>query len=184
MKLIEQDVVTPDKIKGQFDMAIYWFSASRYQPKSQPVLIVDKGENLEHFKNSGTVYLMEYPVRIGVLLDRIKHIIAGARTVLHTEYRFSHYLLKLQENRLLDMNDAGGDIRLTEKERDILYALVTAPGYTLSRQALMDKVWAYADGVETHTLETHIYRLRQKIEKDSSAPDILLTCPEGYVLRV
>jgi DNA-binding response OmpR family regulator len=184
MKLIGQDVVMPDKIKGQFDVALYWLCTSRYQTQSQPVLVVDQAQNLEKFKNSGTVHLMEYPVRMGVLLDRVKNIISSARTVSDGEYRFSYYLLKPHENRLLILDGRGGDIRLTEKERDILYALVNAPGHTLSRQALMDRVWAYADGVETHTLETHIYRLRQKIEKDSGAPEILLTCPEGYVLRV
>lgn len=74
-------------------------------------------------------------------------------------------------------------IRLTEKEVAILCFLKESAGSSVSRQALLDAVWAYADGVETHTLETHIYRLRQKIEADPSTPEILLTAEDGYRLN-
>ncbi len=77
----------------------------------------------------------------------------------------------------------GSIIRLTEKETAILVHLKAAPNQTLSRQSLLDKVWSYADGVETHTLETHIYRLRQKIEPNPSSPVLLLTQGDGYSLQ-
>ena len=71
-------------------------------------------------------------------------------------------------------------IRLTEKERDILMILIEAGGRPISRTDLLDRVWAYVDGVETHTLETHIYRLRQKIESDPTRPTLILTDEDGY----
>ncbi len=73
-------------------------------------------------------------------------------------------------------------LRLTEKETAILLCLKESEGERVSRQKLLEDVWAYAEGVETHTLETHIYRLRQKIERDPSAPEILLTAEDGYRL--
>ncbi|MFA5592980.1 MAG: helix-turn-helix domain-containing protein [Micavibrio sp.] len=72
-------------------------------------------------------------------------------------------------------------VRLTEKEVDILLYLFkeAAP---VSREDLLRHVWEYAHDVQTHTLETHIYRLRQKIEKDPASPSILVTVEEGYAL--
>lgn len=76
----------------------------------------------------------------------------------------------------------GQQTRLTEKERDILLVLLDAGGAVVLRRELLDSVWGYASGVETHTLETHIYRLRQKIESDPARPQILCTAEDGYVL--
>jgi DNA-binding response OmpR family regulator len=73
-------------------------------------------------------------------------------------------------------------LRLTEKETAILAHMKEAGGKPVSRQELLEHVWSYVPDVETHTLETHIYRLRQKIEDDPSSPKILITQGDGYVL--
>lgn len=73
-------------------------------------------------------------------------------------------------------------VRLTEKEVALLVILHAAGGEVVSREQLLRDVWEYADNVETHTLETHIYRLRQKIEVDPSVPQILKTAENGYYL--
>lgn len=78
----------------------------------------------------------------------------------------------------------GASIRLTGKESGILLLLLQAEGGRVDRADLLDKVWGYVDGVETHTLETHIYRLRQKIEPDPAKPSLLLTDGDGYRLSV
>jgi hypothetical protein len=76
--------------------------------------------------------------------------------------------------------DAGGEpLRLTEKEVAILLYLYQAGG-AVSKAEILARVWGYADTAETHTLETHIYRLRQKIERDPSNPAIVLTDGDGY----
>src|SRR5947207_2619924 len=73
-------------------------------------------------------------------------------------------------------------VRLTEKETAILRFLYRAGQTPVSRETLLQEVWGYNSGVTTHTLETHIYRLRQKIEKDAANPEILVTEAGGYKL--
>jgi DNA-binding response OmpR family regulator len=73
-------------------------------------------------------------------------------------------------------------IRLTDKETNILKYLYRAGGKVISREELLTEVWGYNAGVTTHTLETHVYRLRQKIEPDPTGPKILITEAGGYRL--
>ena len=80
---------------------------------------------------------------------------------------------------------AGGErkIRLTEKETAILKYLYRTGKKCVSRETLLDEVWGYNAGVTTHTLETHVYRLRQKIETDPQNASLLITEPGGYRLN-
>ena len=73
-------------------------------------------------------------------------------------------------------------MRLTEKETAILKYLYRTGDKVVSRDVLLNEVWGYNAGVTTHTLETHIYRLRQKIEPDPSNAKLLVTEPGGYRL--
>jgi len=74
-------------------------------------------------------------------------------------------------------------IRLTDKEKNLLRVLYRAGERPVSRQSLMDAVWGYHPGVTTHTLETHIYRLRQKMEQDPANWSLLITTEGGYRLK-
>ncbi len=67
------------------------------------------------------------------------------------------------------LSPKGNKIRLTEKETAILRYLYRAGQRPVSRETLLQEVWGYNSGVTTHTLETHVYRLRQKVEKDAAA---------------
>jgi len=75
----------------------------------------------------------------------------------------------------------GRKVRLTEKETNILKFLHASSG-TVPRDILLHEVWGYSPAVATHTLETHIYRLRKKIEQDPAKAQILLTEGGGYRL--
>jgi len=82
---------------------------------------------------------------------------------------------------LLD-EEKGQKVRLTEKETSILKYLYRSGKKVVNRETLLSDVWGYNPGVTTHTLETHVYRLRQKIERDPSSSVILVTEPGGYRL--
>src|SRR5262249_9275226 len=80
------------------------------------------------------------------------------------------------------LNPEGNEVRLTEKETGVLRYLCRAGQRPVSRETLLQEVWGYNSGLTTHTLETHIYRLRQKIEKDAASPAILVSQAGGYKL--
>ncbi len=84
--------------------------------------------------------------------------------------------------KMLVSPDTDNKIRLTEKEAAILKYLLRSGASVIGRDELLDEVWGYNSGVTTHTLETHVYRLRQKLEKDPSNAEILVTEPGGYRL--
>ena len=73
-------------------------------------------------------------------------------------------------------------MRLTDKEAAILSHLLAADG-VVGRDELLAGVWGYGEGVDTHTVETHVYRLRQKIEDDPAQASVLLTEAGGYRLN-
>lgn len=85
-------------------------------------------------------------------------------------------------DRVLLTEEGEEKTRLTEKEITLLRTLAEAGPEGVSRADLLEKVWGYRNDLETHTLETHIYRLRQKLEVDPLAPRLLLTLESGYAL--
>ena len=90
------------------------------------------------------------------------------------------YTFRPASKLLVDGN--GGKIRLTEKETSILKYLYRAGERVVTRDVLLHEVWGYNAGVTTHTLETHVYRLRQKIEPEPANARLLLTEAGGYRL--
>jgi DNA-binding response OmpR family regulator len=120
------------------------------------------------------------PFKFAVLLARIR---AQLRSHEHSEgavFRLGSYEFRPAAKMLVDDNQR--KIRLTEKETNILKYLYRAGEKPVSREELLAEVWGYNAGVTTHTLETHVYRLRQKIESDPSNARLLLTEAGGYRL--
>ena len=73
-------------------------------------------------------------------------------------------------------------VELTEKEVDILQCLINSGQETVDRDTLLKTVWNYSPDVTTHTLETHIYRLRQKLEIDASIPRLIISKDGGFTI--
>ncbi len=113
-------------------------------------------------------------IRLGAVLDDVMRVDAACDGLVIGGYRLDIYTHILSDG-------AGAEISLTEKESALLRLLHEAGG-VVSRERILREVWEYGDGVETHTLETHIYRLRQKIEGEPSEPRILKTADDGYYL--
>ena len=123
------------------------------------------------------------PFRLNVLLARLR---AHLRQHVQSEdavFTIGPYSFRPAAKLLLD-EASNLKVRLTEKETAILKYLYRAGDSVVGRDQLLHEVWGYNAGVTTHTLETHVYRLRQKIEREPGKAAILLTEPGGYRLAV
>jgi DNA-binding response OmpR family regulator len=120
------------------------------------------------------------PFKLPVLLARIRAQLRQHEQSEDAVFGVGPYTFKPAMKLLVD--EAEKKIRLTEKETNILKYLYRANAQVVARDVLLHEVWGYNAGVTTHTLETHIYRLRQKIEPDPSQARILVTEAGGYRL--
>ena len=121
------------------------------------------------------------PFRLSVLLARLR---AHLRQSEHSDdavLRIGPYTFQPGAKLMVD-GSGRKKVRLTEKETAILKYLYRAGDRVIGRDTLLGEVWGYNAGVTTHTLETHVYRLRQKIERDPAHAEILVTEPGGYRL--
>lgn len=120
------------------------------------------------------------PFRFGVLLARIRAHLRQHEQSENAVFTIGPYTFRPAAKLL--MRGDSLKVRLTEKETAILKYLYRADRQVVGRDVLLHEVWGYNAGVTTHTLETHIYRLRQKIESDPSSAEILVTETGGYKL--
>jgi DNA-binding response OmpR family regulator len=130
--------------------------------------------------DSGANDYVAKPFKLPVLLARIRAQLRQHEQSEDAVFAVGPYTFKPAAKMLLDERDK--KIRLTEKETNILKYLYRANDLVVPRDELLHEVWGYNAGVTPHTLETHIYRLRQKIEPDPSNARILVTEPGGYRL--
>lgn len=120
------------------------------------------------------------PFRFAVLLARIRAQLRQHEQSEDATFAVGPYTFKPSQKLLID--EKGSKVRLTEKEAAIIKYLYRADQKVVTRDVLLEEVWGYNSGVTTHTLETHVYRLRQKIERDPSNAEILVTDSGGYKL--
>ncbi len=120
------------------------------------------------------------PFKFPVLLARIRSQLRTHEQSEDAVFTLGPYTFKPAHKMLVTEEDK--KIRLTEKETNILKFLYRSNDGTVARDVLLHEVWGYNAGVTTHTLETHIYRLRQKIEPDPSNARLLVTESGGYRL--
>jgi DNA-binding response OmpR family regulator len=122
------------------------------------------------------------PFRLGELLARLRAQLRQHEASEDAAFTIGPYTFQPGSKMLID-RARSKKIRLTEKETSILRYLCRSGEHAVSRETLLGEVWGYNAGVNTHTLETHIYRLRQKIEADPANATILVTAPGGYRLQ-
>ena len=150
--------------------------------KKPIIMLINQNSNLDipdDQNHKADEYIIK-PFRYPVLLKSIETQLHKFKKSKNTQYSIGKYAFK-PNSKILETNESRS-IRLTEKENNILKFLYKNLGNTVSRETLLHEVWGYNSKVTTHTLETHIYRLRQKIEDDPSNACFLITEPGGYKL--
>ncbi len=130
--------------------------------------------------NAGANDYIAKPFRVNELMARLQAQLRLFDTSEDAVFTIGQYTFRPAAKLLLGPDKKR--IRLTAKEVDILKFLYRQANRVVSRQVLLDEVWGYNASVTTHTLETHVYRLRQKIEVDPSNCRLLMTAPGGYKL--
>ncbi|HEX9836229.1 MAG TPA: response regulator transcription factor [Alphaproteobacteria bacterium] len=131
--------------------------------------------------DSGANDYVVKPFHLGVLLARMRAQLRQHERSEDAVFTIGPFSFRPAAKTLHD-DRTNRKIRLTEKEAAILKFLYRARERVTSRDVLLNEVWGYNAGVTTHTLETHVYRLRQKIERDPAHAEILITEPGGYRL--
>jgi len=151
--------------------------------KKPIIMLINRNSNLDipdDQSHKADEYIVK-PFRYPVLLKSIETQLHKFKKSENTQYNIGNYVFK-PNSKILESNE-NRSIRLTEKENNILKFLYKNLGNFISREILLHEVWGYNSTVTTHTLETHIYRLRQKIEDDPSNACFLITEPGGYKLH-
>lgn len=157
----------------------------RRQGVKVPIIILtgsDDEADVVRGLDAGANDYIAKPFRLAELLARVR---AQLRTFENSEdavFTIGPYTFR-PSAKLLEDAAKKRRIRLTEKEAAILKFLYRAGTRPVARQVLLNEVWGYNAAVTTHTLETHIYRLRQKIEPDPSNAKLLITEGGGYRLN-
>jgi DNA-binding response OmpR family regulator len=131
--------------------------------------------------DSGANDYITKPFRLNVLLARVRAQLRQHELSEDAVFTIGPYTFRPSAKLLVD-EFGRKKVRLTEKETAILKYLYRAGDKIIGRETLLNEVWGYNAGVTTHTLETHVYRLRQKIERDPQRAQILVTEPGGYRL--
>ena len=156
----------------------------RREPINVPILMLtaadSEGDTVLGLDAGANDYVTK-PFRLNVLLARLR---AHLRQSDHRDdavFAIGPYTFQPGAKLMTDASRRK-KVRLTEKETAILRYLYHAGDRAIDRSTLLGEVWGYNAGVTTHTLETHVYRLRQKIERDPTNAEILVTEPGGYRL--
>ncbi len=150
-----------------------------------PILMLtgsDAEADVVHGLSAGADDYIAKPLRFPVLMARLRSQLRSFESSMHRTIGIGPYTFHPGEKMLREPGRRR--IPLTDKETRILRHLCRTPGEGVARQVLLGEVWGYGPQISTHTLETHIYRLRQKIEPDPSQPRLLLFGDGCYVLHM
>ena len=143
------------------------------------LIIIDKNDSklLSHKKinTNNIVFFNEFPIHIEKFLDRINTQLIQKKYNYQSKIEIKKYLLNLN-SRVISFEKK--DLKLTEREIDIILHLNNNNEQSIEK--LQNEVWRYSLGLETHTVETHIYRLRKKIKDKFNDENFILSCEDGY----
>lgn len=157
------------------DLKLIPCNSSDISDENEFLAVIDPSKNKK--TDTPSLSTSSFPLRLGSILDEIETLL------LQDQYDpFINYLSYKLDWDEFTLYHHGKAISLTDRERTIIAELLLAKDKGCNRDYLLSRVWRYRSDLDTHTLETHIYRLRQKIESEPEKPEYLETIPNGYRL--
>jgi len=121
------------------------------------------------------------PINILALLEKFKNLIEQNIVALSEIKKFKEFNYS---SRLKTIYVGDASLYLTDKENEIFQTLIDNKNISLNKKQLLSKVWNYSEDIDTHTLETHIYIMRQKIEKKLNLNNIIIHIDDGYQINI
>ena len=134
--------------------------------------------NNKNINQKSIIYLDNNPINFVLLIDKINTNLLRQRFSFQSNINIKNYTLNLN-SRVITRNE--NELKLTEREIEIILFL-NDKKKPQNINTLQREVWSYAIDLETHTVETHIYRLRKKISDKFKDNDFILSSKEGYLI--
>ena len=146
------------------------------------ILCIGEKVNFTNLVNKNSeISFIKVPFKFSELKDRTENLFSSLRSAKSNIRQFKDFSYDNQ-NRLIQRNNKS--LRVTEKENEIFNFLILQPSKYVSREKLLSEIWNYNKEIDTHTLETHMYSLRKKIDEKLQLKDfIIYREKKGYVIN-
>ena len=195
--ILSENGVLKEDLSDQIKHHISDFEVTEDKENADIIVVDEKIELLKSMdKNAPVIFLsnddsddikahaiIQKPFLLSKFLDTIKASINIFENSDEGNLEFNKYVLYPSRKEILNKRDKS-TTKLTEKEVSVIKYLYKNAGKIVSKNDLMQEVWEYSADVATHTVETHIYRLRQKVEQDNLDNQIIITSDGGYQLKL
>lgn len=168
------DIVLIDEAQ---EMAASYAKKYSYAPV---YVMLEKGTDLP--KDKGLIKYVQKPLVLNKLINYLNSAINLAANSKAGKLVFNKYVLYPVGKEILNLRN-NVTVKLTEKEVSILQYLYKIKNRIVTKTELLQEVWGYNPDVTTHTIETHIYRLRQKVENEDINSQLIITEEGGYMLK-
>ena len=146
------------------------------------ILCIGENVNITNLVNKNSeISFIKVPFKFSELKNRTENLFSSLRSAKSNIRQFKDFSYDIQ-NRLIERNNKS--LRVTEKENEIFNFLISQPSKYVSREKLLSEIWNYNNEIDTHTLETHMYSLRKKIEDKLQIKDLIIYKEKkGYVIN-
>ena len=135
--------------------------------------------NNQSINTKQTIIIEDYPLNFFSLIDKINSVLLMQQYDYQSNYEIKNYKVNLN-SKIISKKDK--ELKLTQREIEVILYLKKSD-QPVKVNTLQKKVWGYSENLETHTVETHIYRLRKKLKKTFDDENFIESLKEGYLIK-
>jgi hypothetical protein len=176
--------ILPFQVINYINLDIFLKSPVLNQTKANDFLIITKKQNKNKFLKEtidikSCLFFEDLPLELIKIIEKINVQLIKKKYDYQSKMTISKYIINLNSRTITKDSK---QLKLTEKEIDIILFL-NENKKPQSIEKLQNEVWGYSPDLETHTVETHVYRLRKKIKNSFSDSEFILSCDDGYMIK-